>query len=261
MFTAAPAMNVDGVRINVIMPSKETFQSQIKISGTLYKWLNTDKRPCLEGEVHKNYDYCDKFCYWREERSTCLNISGAAMLDEDTVDKVCVNDVHFLSPSQTIRGNSRTNTFNKLSSQNYNSCIAQYCQLPCNQWKYTSTVSSLPVPTEFAFLGFPTTLYVEYPVPSSVLVVTEVTALTWENIVGNIGGITGLWLGASVISIIQMVYLLCCRTCDEKLSAFGRKRPNRNRVNSANWPQYPISNSNSNAPTSSPPRYFYHKYY
>lgn len=202
------------------MPTKDTFQSVIKITGSLYNWLDTDKRHCNPGEVKPYHSYCDKICYWREVQRTnqanCMNIEGAVLFNQDAPQNVCPHKIYYLQSGKIQQG-SYLNTSQQQTSQFYNSCIAEYCMTPCEEWKYTSTVSSLPVPPEIASLNFPTLLYVQYPTSSSILVFTEVKTQTWETIIGNVGGILGLWLGASILSIIQMFYLLCCNLCDSKM--------------------------------------------
>lgn len=206
------------------MPSKETFQSIIKITGTVYEWLNTNKRPCNSGPIESYYDNCDSVCYWLEiqkiNSSACINIEGAVLFNADIYGNVCNHNIMFLNGYnfQLVSG-SYINKI-QLSSQSYNACIAEYCKPPCKQWDFASTVSSLPVPAEFAFLNFPTTIYLEYPNKAAILVISEVKSQTWESLIGNLGGIVGLWLGASIISIMQMFYLLCCEQCDQKMSNF-----------------------------------------
>lgn len=221
-FLAAPVLNVDNVKVSLVMPSKETFHSIIKITGTVYKWLNNYKRPCNQGEAKWYFDYCDKICYWEEMQRNnpngCMNLEGAVLFDKDIVQNLCNHNVMFIDkPQNSIAGKYATVTV-RPTSELYNSCIAQYCMSPCIQWEFASTVSNLPVPAEFAFLNFPTTIYIEYPSKSAILVISEVVSQTWETVIGNLGGIFGLWLGASIMSILQMFYLLCCEHCDEKMA-------------------------------------------
>jgi len=36
-----------------------------------------------------------------------------------------------------------------------------------------------------------------------------VDAQTWEDFVASVGGLLGVWTGASIVSFVQMFYILC----------------------------------------------------
>lgn len=148
-----------------------------------------------------------------------LLITGALLFGEDTLDQTCTHNIVFLYPNRTkvyVPGTAPliAAKLDQPYSASYNACFVEYCTVPCTEWKFASTVSDLPLPEEFINVGFPTLHYVEYPLANDILVMTEVRTQSWETIIGNIGGIIGLWLGASVLSLLQLFYLCCFSNCD-----------------------------------------------
>lgn len=61
---------------------------------------------------------------------------------------------------------------------------------------------------------------------------TEIGAQSWENFVGNVSGLLGIWTGASILSLIQIFYLCCCN---------GTSGPFANRL----WRQFHTHNAHS----------------
>lgn len=46
----------------------------------------------------------------------------------------------------------------------------------------------------------------------------ETDRQTWEDFVGNVGGLLGVWPGASLMSVFQLFYLCCCaRVTNDKI--------------------------------------------
>lgn len=61
-------------------------------------------------------------------------------------------------------------------------------------------------------------------------------AYSWEDVIANVGGLLGLWLGASVVSFVQIIHVCLCGSIDKRLSAI-KFRKFKNAV-------YPRSKSN-----------------
>lgn len=78
---------------------------------------------------------------------------------------------------------------------------AQTLQLSHSMGGETSDMSYTPVK-------------IEYPTENEMLVMIEQDAQTWEGFVGNVGGLLGIWTGASILSFVQLFYLCCCTECD-----------------------------------------------
>lgn len=79
------------------------------------------------------------------------------------------------------------------------------CLESCTQWFYSAT-SQVSRSGEV----WPLRLNIEinFQLSHSVMVSEEVAAYTWTTLIGNIGGLLGIWLGASLLSFLQSLYLL-----------------------------------------------------
>lgn len=196
-------------------------QSQITITGSLYHWYNTSTQKCNSDQsITTFYNNCNQFCYWTTIRklnpTSCLGIIGATLLNLDTIDKVCRFNTSFLADNTTEKGDywfTVDESKKAYNSSYFDDCITEYCTLPCDQWKYSSFSINLEVPQELSHLNMKHTVSVTYP-SAGILEMWQLPSQTWSSIVGNVGGIVGLWLGASVMSILQMVYLLCFANCE-----------------------------------------------
>lgn len=101
-----------------------------------------------------------------------------------------------------------------LSSFNPGSC--KKCIQSCEQWDFerTSTVTRQPKPVrDVAVQGY-NIIYVLYPRQESVIVMTEVDSLTYDGMIADVGGLLGIWLGASVVTFVQMIYHCCFDNSD-----------------------------------------------
>lgn len=52
------------------------------------------------------------------------------------------------------------------------------------------------------------TISFSYQVRYGEVVIMEVTTYTWDRFLSNVGGQLGLWVGASVVSIVQLVHFV-----------------------------------------------------
>lgn len=140
------------------------------------------------------------------------------LFNKDDIGMLCTNGFIFLSNGTSAGRTTFFNASYRSYSKYYNSCIAETCVHPCQQFKFDSSVSIVPVPSELISLPFPTMFYIQYPTEGNILVIEEVQMQTWETFIGDIGCIVGLWLGASIISLFQMVYLCCFTRRDKRMS-------------------------------------------
>lgn len=88
------------------------------------------------------------------------------------------------------------------------------CMLGCERRNFDVTASSSSVyssTTQFS-TKVRTNIRIIYPIDGDVLMMTEVDSQTWDSFVGNVGGLLGIWTGASILSFLQIFYLLCCET-------------------------------------------------
>lgn len=89
-------------------------------------------------------------------------------------------------------------------------CTKRKCKTACEEWIYESITVSSSQDMNIKKIGLPTLITVEYPQSGAIVVYAEVVSQTWDTFVGSIGGILGLWLGASILSVWQTFYLFCC---------------------------------------------------
>lgn len=210
-----------------ILLDEGAYALQTTISSTLNVWLNNGNPKCNDDtNITKYYGYCKIYCraYAADWSNKCIDLFDAWLLGIDTMENVCENDIIFHKTNITMQTMQRSNS--KLSSLSplYESCVKLYCTMPCRDWKHTSTVTKVMVPSQFIGIPLNTRITIYYPGKASVLEMTQEYTHNWETLVGNIGGIVGLWLGASVMSVIQLVYLLCFKRCGRKEPYGKRKR-------------------------------------
>lgn len=205
------------------------YATHIKITMSVYNWINSSEASCNSDEfVTSLYNVCYEYCEAKHIKyynaSQCLDVGRATLISEDTLDKVCIKKISFLN-GKSVK-NSRASFVPPLGDY-YEDCIKLYSKSACREWRYSSTSYSHPVDSVLSNFEFELLLPVEYPETFYILEMTEVYVDSWESLIGTAGGIVGLWAGGSLMSILQMIYLLCCSRCDERVSAFNRKEKDK----------------------------------
>ena len=76
------------------------------------------------------------------------------------------------------------------------------CRVPCQEIVYEKTLSSIKLPNQN---NLDAIIYFEELLDE---IITEIPEWTFTKLLGDIGGLTGIWLGASVFSIIELLILL-----------------------------------------------------
>lgn len=207
-------MSFDNVEENEISPTDHIWQSQLTVTSSLFHWYNTSTHQCNSNpSVTMRYNNCKNYCFsklLREQNpKACFRLREAVRFGDDRIEMVCRHDTNFLMPSTTEQENITLKTYDEIwSSASYKDCTNLYCNQPCVQWKHSLSIASIHVPDEIHHVKFKQNFFVTYP-DNSVLEIWQIPSQTWLSIVGNIGGIVGLWLGASIISVLQMIYLFC----------------------------------------------------
>lgn len=214
-------MNFDGVNQKRISPIPNNFQTQITVTGNLYHWINTSSQKCYSyKQLTDRFETCKLYCSYtalhKIDPNICLDIVGAILLDIDNVETVCMKEIRFLQSQHITRGNYQGHGFQRryMQSDTYKKCTDLFCTSPCDVWKYDTYVTSILIPTQFMQYDVVHRYIVLYQT-DGILEMQQTESQTWAAIVGNIGGIVGLWLGASVLSILQMIYLFCTGTCEK----------------------------------------------
>lgn len=101
-------------------------------------------------------------------------------------------------------------------------CVATNCFYPCKELKISYQFSRGVLADDQP--KYQSILAMAWPRQDEVILSEEQRMYTLETLIGQWGGLTGLWLGASVMSFVEIVYYWCCcfrfkrkvRVCVEK---------------------------------------------
>lgn len=84
-------------------------------------------------------------------------------------------------------------------------CDEITCPQPCQKMTYSTTVSAINTRRVFQDLNESAlTLVISYQVRTGIIEAQEVMTYTWYSFLSNVGGVMGLWCGASLISMYQL---------------------------------------------------------
>lgn len=233
------------------------------MTPTVHRWKSTRQKPCLVGQATISSDEeCEEKCLAERDTKgyTCMELDQAALLGLDKIENLCRTQINFLpfkrekanvldrpcdmfDPRDVANGSLDTDReiysngrSQKEDMETLDSLLDECkknCAEPCEQWKYISSMSSFTISSAVKKITYKnqTDIAIQYPEDTDVLVVVEIDAQTWEDFVGNIGGLLGVWTGASLISIFQVFYLCCCSenscTCCDR---FRYAKPKRRKI-------------------------------
>lgn len=230
-FTFPIRLFPDAYSDNYVEISKENDKYNIDMTPTVHRLMNTVTNPCVEGAKQISTEHqCEDICRAKLQKKTevCLSLPVSMLLGEDTPADMCAHGVAFIplllngsgsqSPSTIPNVNKTLSATDKEKAQtDFETCIHE-CYDSCEIWKYQYTKYITTLAIEARTLSFKnqTDINIVYPEESDVLVMIDADARTWEDFVGNVGGLLGVWTGASIISFLELVYLCCCKemTCD-----------------------------------------------
>lgn len=96
-------------------------------------------------------------------------------------------------------------------------CKDERCIPACQLWDFDKSVSVAMYPKFLHQIADQarTTILIYYPSEENIFVMSEIDSLTWDGLVANIGGLLGIWLGASMVSFLQMFYRCCMCVADD----------------------------------------------
>lgn len=236
----APMIYADGTD-DMVMPDPSYFQYILRLNGNVYKWKNSDTFPCSNergidfgGKMVRN---CQRICELKLNlnTSTCTAFADANVLN--TAVDICNQDIVLantkLKQTITLYNNTSANrsVIYEKSDENfdYSQCLSG-CIRPCEQWIYASSTVANLRPYQFRE-RLPSTSEVEiqYPAQDTIIVMLETPSTTWQKMLSDIGGLLGLWVGATLFSFLQIIYLCCCSELDEFCST-NRLRNSQSRV-------------------------------
>lgn len=220
----------------------------INLRASAHRWKNTDQNPCsLEKRSIISDNACQTKCMSKQNILTCMcpYIEEAMLYNKDTVENQCPEAIYFLPMNESNFRPQILNFFDKstivMGDKEYKSghigdvrigqdffdnhyppcspdkkgfnlsdCLNQ-CVTGCELWNYEMSIAVATMPRFSQKISFKnlTDIIIKYPTVGDVLIMTEIDPQTWENFVGNVGGLLGIWTGASILSFIQMFYLCC----------------------------------------------------
>lgn len=237
VFGIQPMLYVDGTD-NQLIPDSTYFEYFIKIKADTYQWKSSKQKPCSYSKrtyMTSAAKYCRRAC----ETSLLVKHAGAEKLfvDDVTSDNQTVS---FKSENHGMKflgepDNKSSSPFDlvvQLSSELGQEMLLckSNCLLPCEQWIYDKTILTnlRPVRMRRSLQPSQTRINVQYPSKEKIFLVVEVPTQTWESIIANVGGLLGLWLGASIISFIQVFYFCFSSVCVSACSGLVKKRRFKN---------------------------------
>lgn len=205
----------------------------ISMTPSVHRWKSSDGAPCQVGEkaVTSNTS-CQLRCGAIADNAlnSCMFVDEAALMGglDDQIDKLCASAINFLENAQ--RGdvnatdpcnhfpNASKNFIDELTltvpletwTYQYGNCCAG-CKETCEVWKYTFVVATdtiSGVVKQYTYKN-QTDIKIMYPEFGDVMITIQSDAQTWEDFVGNVGGLLGVWTGASILSLLQLFYLCC----------------------------------------------------
>lgn len=170
------------------------------------KWMS---RTCY---IHRNYEWgfyemydkirpCSFGFYYPAGDNTMMNIGGER--------------------SDPLPGTDR-----KKMEEEHKRCLVDECGEACEELEVKLDSSSREFGTE---LGNKSLLYATWPAVNAVTVYEVGLQYTWDGFVGQLGGLVGLWMGASMMSFFEALYLCCCCCYDvrsERIDAPRRSNSN-----------------------------------
>lgn len=196
--------------------------SKVDIVAQHLKFLNVDSGPSKQlcntpddfPYQYLNASYSQSSCYLECHLRTVVNRCNCLL----TMDHIFYNKDKMNTTSFCTLGDAlncvEPNVTDSNDAQDEIAKCTDNCQIPCESWRFTSRVSHMPL-NKVAFPKFPpnTTLedfiYIQIAFPF--LEYDEFAqdwSMTVTDMVGTIGGHIGLWLGASMLTLMQIPIML-----------------------------------------------------
>lgn len=206
----------------------------ITLQASARSYIDNAKNDCLNDyqSIAAN-DTCKKICKAKYNKNICSCISvedSIVLQDDNQINFICRRGVNLVEPN--VKGNNvkyspdQKNCFpTAQDTLEYNTC-KKNCPVPCTEWIYETIVSTTRMSTIVRNFGTKntTSITIEYPFGRNIIIMSEVNSQTWINFIGSVGGLLGIWTGASIISFIQFFYLCCLADTDGICSSSIRNR-------------------------------------
>lgn len=199
---------------------------EVKIVGSVKKWKQTSSYRCTNKfKMIKPNNSCIDRCVsqYNFDTTVCPVLTETISIDEDYFENLCPFNIYMLDENDSRpelnwpyrkRDEFFDNQVNKVTlskAQNeLENCLNQ-CDRSCEMWSYTYVSSFTNYGADVALIKQNyTNVYIYYPTPDDIIMMTQMETQTWEDYVANVGGLLGVWTGASLLSIVQLIYLCFC---------------------------------------------------
>lgn len=210
----------------------------INTHASVSRWQNKNTSPCEKSSVSAlSNKTCQSVCREKHWANLCpcefypdIHLSRL-----DFPDRVCKYDIHFLTELESciklalneesvprkIDNSTWTNncTLDKelccyateADKRNLDDCL-KHCIPGCTMWNHYLG-STQRVKLGYFKEAYNKTFFrlkLIFPNAEDILFTNEIENQSLEKFIGNIGGLMGIWTGASVLSLVQLIYLCCC---------------------------------------------------
>lgn len=237
---------------NTVPVIEETNDYTANLKASACRWRSTLESVCTDSfrEIAPNQT-CQFICEAKvyKPNCSCVRYHYTIFMKRDTPHNVCRDEFYLLTPSgeeylaHTTAANQTV--FSQVCYKDqkivdaFLNCM-QNCANPCEIWTYTVSVLLTNMPNFVKKVGKKnlTNITLEYPLKNDVLIMVEIDDQSWEIFIGNVGGLLGIWTGASIVSFIQLIYLCCCadiEDCPSYSHIFARMKM---------WKKPPSANNN-----------------
>lgn len=193
-----------------------------RIKPTNYIRLDKPGSHCVPERQAKGDGYSQLMCYFRCDESYKAECQSCKYLSQDRNKVLTANGTNLTAQAATriFENVDLPYCTSLLMDPALNvTCVgrddaefvrcARDCKPLCNEWVYETTV--IPVAQRNLITdnaGADITCVLSYQVRFGETFIEEVPTYSWETFVSNIGGQLGLWMGASVVSLLQLLHFL-----------------------------------------------------
>lgn len=188
----------------------------LRIKPTLYQRLNKPEKPCVTPEIYRRTNHSQLMCYARcdeEHKRKCQGCFYLGYHPGKISNGTIPADFNIPLCSSIFHDVVAENCTS--SGPLFDGCI-RVCNPLCHEWVYETTI--IPV-SQRKLLSQnkeeDITVAFSYQVRYGETVIKEVSTYTWDTFLSNVGGQLGLWMGASIVSLLQLLHFLAVLLYDQ----------------------------------------------
>lgn len=211
--------------------SQDAYSYEIKVSVNVHKWKNNEGGvECKEGQQMMTGDNSNCFdnCYanyFGSKPCSCPDFFSAQLITNDTTENLCNYCMYSMEDvNETCIGNKPADNFvydncsTEVKGYKLGNCTGECENVTkgCEVWEMDTVIKSLTyseIEKKFVKNSY-VIVTITYPTENGIFVVSDEDALSWEEFVSSVGGLLGIWMGASILSYVQILHLCFCGDCD-----------------------------------------------